>query len=165
MASRILTCVSCTLYLFLLISFTIIGFASLIVGAIGVGLYIPTSQTYNNYNNNTCFIVDVKYDACIDSCYYITWSVEYHATRRYSFSTITQTYETLNEVSEQIAIYSDKSNHTCYYDLTQITRVQWTRPPSPTPYLIMLIIGFSLTGIYLILIAFFHCYRLYNSNK
>lgn len=169
MASRIIACIACTLYFCLLISITIIGFGSMIVGAVGIGLYIPTSTTYDSYKNNTCAIIDVDYDSCIDSCYYVMWSVKYRVsygkTRQYTFSTITKTYNTLNEVKKETDIYADNTNHTCYYDQSEVARVQWTRPSSPKPYLIMLIVGFSLTGIYLILIAIIFSYRIYNSKK
>ena len=159
MASRILTFVSCTLYFFLLFTFTIIGFASFIIGSIGVGFFIPTSRIYNTYKTTTCLIVDVDYDTCTDSCYYVMWSVEYYISSQYTFSTIQKTFDTFNEITEIISIYEDQSNHTCYYDQNQNVRVQWNQPASPQPYLIMIIVGFSLTGIYLILIGFFYYYR------
>jgi len=160
MASRILTFVSCTLYLFLLINFTIIGFASFIIGSVGVGLFVPKFITYQAYENSTCFIVDIEHDTCQDSCYYIMWSVEYYITNitssQYTFSTITQTYDTADVITDIISVYKVRSNHTCYYDKTQVLRVQWNEPSFPTPYLIMMTVGYSLTGIYLILIAIFY---------
>jgi len=164
MASRILTFVSCTLYLFILVNFTIIGFASFIVGSIGVGLYVPTFMTYKSYENTTCFIVDIECDTCQDSCYYIMWSVEYYISSQYTFSTITQTYDTSDEITEIISVYQIRSNHTCYYDKTKVVRVQWKEPSSPKPYLIMMAVGYSLTGIYLILIGIFY-YRSYKMNN
>lgn len=169
MASRILTFVSCTLYFFLLLNITIIGFASLIVGSVGVGLFIPTLVTYDSYQNNTCLIVDIEYDTCGDSCYYIMWSVEYYrlnqTSSQYTFSTITQTYNTLDEILQKFLIYKFRSNHTCYYDKTKIVRVQWDEPSSPKPYLIMMVMGFSLTGVYLILITIFYRYRSQKMTK
>jgi hypothetical protein len=163
MSSRILTFVSCTLYFFLLLNFTIIGFASFILGSVGIGLFIPTLLNYESYQNNTCFIVDLEYDRCQDSCYYVIWSVEYYIlnspSSQYTFSTISQTFSTLNEAEKTVSVYSDRSNHTCYYDIKQIVRVQWNQPSSPEPYLIMMIVGFILTGIYLIFIGIFYFYR------
>lgn len=169
MASRILTFVSCTLYFFLLLNFTIIGFASLIVGSVGVGLFIPTLITYDSYKMSTCLIVDIEFDSCGNSCYYIMWSVEYYllnqTSNQYIFSTLTETYDTIDDVSKKISSYKIRSNHTCYYDKRQIVQIQWNEPSSPQPYLIMMMVGFSLAVFYLILITIFYCYRTHQVMK
>ena len=170
MASRVVTFVSCTLYVTLLIGSTVIGLAPFVIGTIGLGLYIPTSIIYNSYKNNTCFILDLQYDSCNsvhhffqDTCYSIMWSVEYYivnsTSNRYVFSTIKQAYPTLEEVFETILRYKERSRHICYYDKTRTADVQWNEPSSPRSYLIMIIIGFSLTGIYLIIVGSFYLYR------
>jgi hypothetical protein len=87
------------------------------------------------------------------------WSVEYYISGQYTFSTITHTYDTFDEISEKAAIYKDRSNQTCYYDKKKFVRIQWNKPSSPKPYLIMVVVGFSFTGIYLIIIGFVYYYR------
>ena len=157
MASRILTFVSCTLYFSFLVIFTMIGLTSVIIGFVGLGLYIPTLINSNAYEKNTCFIIDHEYDTCHRqndlSCYSIMWSVEYTASDSFIFSTITKIYETPKEALDILKDYKDKGNYTCYHHETQVTDVQWEEPSSPVPYLIMMIVGFSLTGIYLIVIG------------
>ncbi|CAF0810602.1 unnamed protein product [Rotaria sordida] len=161
MASRILSFVSCTLYFFFLINFTIIGLTSFIIGVVGIGRFIPTHITYTTHKNTTCFIVDVDYDICQDSCYCVMWSIEYHISKshKYTFSTIIHIYETLDEALKKITIYNIRTNHTCYYDKTQHVNIRWEKPSSSKPYLIMMIVGFSLTGIYIIIIAVVSFYR------
>ncbi|CAF2518110.1 unnamed protein product [Rotaria sp. Silwood2] len=161
MASRIVTFVSCTLYLFFLVIITIIGLASFIIGIIGVSRFISTHVAWTAHKHVTCLIVDVDYDSCQDSCYYVMWSVVYHVSKfnKYTFSTITQTYDTLDVALKKIAIYNVRTNHTCYYHKKQIVNVKWEKPSSPKPYLIMMIVGFSLTGIYIIIIAIVFIYR------
>lgn len=161
MASRILTFVSCTVYVFLLLTFTIIGFASFIIGSIGTGLYIPTERTFNTFHNNTCQIVDIDYGPCQDSCYFIMWSVEFYVSSQYVFSTIREKFETDSEMMDKVENYNLLMNRTCFYDETLHVRVQWNQPASSRPYFIMIIVGFSLTGIYLILIGFFYYKRSY----
>ena len=164
MASRILTFFSCTCYLFLLSTITIIGFASFIVGSIGAGLFIPFTITSDNYRNTTCLIVDVDYDRCEDACFDVLWSVKYRIRNptfgQQVFSTIIEKFDTLAEQSNNVALYTDRSNHTCYYDKREFVRVQWEEPTSPRPFFIMMIVGFSLTGVYVICIGIFYCYRL-----
>jgi hypothetical protein len=170
MASRVVTFISCTLYVTLLIGSALIALAPFVVGTIGVGLYIPTSIIYDLYKNNTCFILDLQYDSCNsvnkffqDTCYSIMWSVEYYilnsTSSLYVFTTITKTYPTLEQVLGKIIRYKERSHHICYYDKTHIANVQWNEPSSPTSYLIMIIIGFSLTGMYLIIFGSFYLYR------
>ena len=164
MASRILTFFSCTCYLVLLVSLIIIGFASFIVGSIGVGLFIPFSITSNHYKNTTCFIVDVNSDRCDQSCFDVLWSVEYFIRQgrssQYLFSTIMKKFDTSTEQTKKVALYTDRTNHTCYYDTREVLRVQWDPPTSPRPFLIMMIVGFSITAVYLISIAIFYRCRL-----
>ncbi|CAF0793162.1 unnamed protein product [Rotaria sp. Silwood1] len=161
MASRILTLVSCTLYIFLLVTFTIIGVASLIVGVVGVGRYIPTKAAHRTHKNVTCLIVDVDYDSCQHSCYYVMWSVEYRVAKsnKYTFSTIIKKYGTLGEALAKMVNYNVRTNHTCYYNKKKIVHVQWEKPSSSKPYLIMMIVGFTLTGIYIIIITIVSVYR------
>jgi hypothetical protein len=64
MASRVLTCVSCTLYFSFLVAFTAVGLTAIIIGFVGLGLYIPTSIIYNSLQTNTCLIIDHEYDTC-----------------------------------------------------------------------------------------------------
>ena len=64
MASRILTFVSCTLYLSFLIIITVVGFTSIIIGFVGLGLYISSSLNFNSYNSTLCFVIDYDYDIC-----------------------------------------------------------------------------------------------------
>jgi hypothetical protein len=169
MASRIVSFVSCTLYFILLVNLTIIGFASLLVGCIGAGLFKSTSITYDHYKNTTCFIVDMEYDTCENSCYYVMWSVEYYISNstssQYTFSAITQIHDTSKKILEKVAIYKDLTNHTCYYDKRHLVHVQWDKPSSPTPYLIMMIVGFICTGIYLIFIGIFYYCRFHEINN
>lgn len=164
MASRILTFFSCTCYLFILISITIIGLTSFITGSIGAGLFITFSINAKNYKNTTCFIVDVDYDRCDDTCFDVLWSVKYRLRNsrsgQYIFSTIIEKFDTLNEQSKNVAFYNERSNHTCYYDKTEVVRVQWEAPTSPQPFFIMMIVGFCVTGIYAICIVIFYLCRL-----
>ena len=166
MASRILTCVSCILYF----SFPVIGLIAIVIGFIGLGLYIPIYINSTRYKINTCLIHNHEYDTCYqgkslfqDSCYSIKWSVEYiisnSTSDRFIFSTITQIYRTSIEALDQLKIYKDKNAYTCYYHNIRTADVQWDRPISARPYLIMTIVGFSLTGIYLVVIGFIILYR------
>lgn len=166
MASRILTFVSCTLYFTLLVILTAIGLTSIIIGFVGLGLYIPTFINYHAYSSNSCLVIDHEYDTCHlrdDICYSVMWSVEYGVSNRtyyrYIFSTITQFYDTPQEALDKLKLYTDKQNYTCYYHKTDVLDVKWDRPSSPRPYLIMMIIGFTLTGTYFIVIGFITIYR------
>lgn len=166
MASRILTCVSCTLYLTFLIILTAIGLTSIIVGFVGLGLYIPTLINYNSYSSNSCFVLDHEYDTCHlrnDICYSVMWSVEYTISNRtsqsYMFSTITQIYYSATEALDKLKTYKNNQNYTCYYHKKDSLDVQWNKPSSPRPYLIMMIIGFTLSGLYFIVIGFITVYR------
>jgi len=170
MASRIVTCVSCTLYLCFLVTLTIIGLTSVTIGFIGLGLYVPTFINSKAYISNICSIIDHEYDTCRQQnddsqipCFSIMWSVEYTISNStyatYKFSTITELYDTSREALDALKIYKDRTNHTCYYHNIQNTNVQWDEPKSPKPYFIMMVVGFSLTGIYFIVIGFVALYR------
>jgi hypothetical protein len=91
------------------------------------------------------------------------WSVEYRITNqtfeRYIFSTITETYNTPVVALNKLQIYEDGDNYTCYYNTINVLNVKWDKPTSPKPYLIMMIIGFTLTGIYFIVIILITIYR------
>jgi hypothetical protein len=164
MASRILTCVSCTLYFSFLVTLTAIGLISIVVGFIGLGLYIPTFINSKAYTSDTCSILDHDYDPCQQqndtsdtSCYSVVWSVEYtilvSTSERHKFSTITQNYDTSVEALDNLRIYKVQTNHTCYYLNAHTTDVQWDEPKSPRPYLIMMTVGFGLAAIYFIVIG------------
>jgi hypothetical protein len=170
MASRILTCVSCTLYLSFLVTLTITGLTSIIIGFIGLGLYIPTFINSKAYTANTCLILDHEYDTCRQQnddsqppCYSITWSVEYtissSTSEHYTFSSITKFYDSSIEALDELKTFTDQTNHTCYSHNTHNTDVQWEEPKSPKPYLIMMIVGFSLTAMYFIVIGLVALYR------
>jgi len=170
MASRILTVVSCTLYFSFLVILTAIGVTSIIIGFVGLGLYIPTLINYNAYSSNICYVVDHEYDTCHltnDICYTVMWSVEYPITNQtsegYIFSSITETYNTPLVALDRLQTYIDGDNYTCYYQKINVLDVKWDKPSSPKPYLIMMIVGFTLTGIYfivIILIAIYRCTRM-----
>jgi hypothetical protein len=166
MASRILTIVSCTLYFVFLVILTAIGVTSIIIAFVGLGLYIPTLINYNTYSSNICYVIDHEYDTCHltnSICYTVMWSVEYRITNqtfeRYIFSTITETYNTPVVALNKLQIYEDGDNYTCYYNTINVLNVKWDKPTSPKPYLIMMIIGFTLTGIYFIVIILITIYR------
>ncbi|CAF3316021.1 unnamed protein product [Rotaria socialis] len=157
MSSRIVTLVSVTLYFVLIISFTIIGFASLIVGAVGLANFIPTYKAFKTYRNNTCLIVDIDYDWCPDTGYCVMWSVEYYisnaAYTQLLFSTIVNKFESTAKAMQKIDTYDIITSQICYYDTTKLVNVQWEQPVSPTPYFFMMIIGLSLNVAYIISIA------------
>jgi len=162
MASRILTFVSCTLYLSFLIIITVVGFTSIIIGFVGLGLYISSSLNFNSYNSTLCFVIDHDYDTCHqqneDLCFLIMWSVEYtvpnsDVSDRYIFSTITKTYDTPQKALNDLDSYKDNGTYTSYYHRTHFEDVKWEQPSSPTPYLIMMIVGFALTLIYFVVIT------------
>lgn len=157
MASRLLSFVSCTLYFSIIISFTIIGFVSLIVGAVGLARFIPTYVTYNTYMKNLCFVIDSDYDIGTDSYYTATWSVQYYASNGTSdqsiYSTITQRYDSIDKTLEKIDYYCIGTRYTCYYDSHNLNQVQWDEPASPQPYFIMMVIGLGLNVSYIISIA------------
>jgi hypothetical protein len=170
MASRILTCVSCTLYFSFFVTITAIGLTAIVIGLIGLGIYVPTLINYNSYSKSTCYIIDHDYDTCRRqndiSCYSVMWSVEYivsnYSSERCIFSTITHTYKTSEEALEEVRIYKDNYNYTCYYHNIYMTDVKWDAPSSPTPYLIMMTVGFALTGIYSVIIGVIALYRYRN---
>jgi len=166
MASRILTCVSCTLYFFCLITLTTIGLTSIIVGFVGLGLYIPTLINYNTYITNVCSVIDREYTICEQQnniCYSVMWSVEYlvlnQTSESYIFSTITETYNTAVKALKDFRTYKENNSYTCYYPKDYVSDVQWNEPSSPTPYLIMMIVGFTLTGLYFIAIGIITIHR------
>lgn len=165
MTSRILTFVSCTIYFAVLCTLFIIALTAIVVGIIGVGLYIPTVNHYNEYNENTCAVMAHQYDVCSQrndlTCYSVQWSVEYviETPDRYIFSTIKKTYKTPEAALNQLEYYQDKNNYTCYYDKIDTLDVKWDKPTSPTPFLIMTIVGFVITGINSIIIGTAAIYR------
>jgi hypothetical protein len=170
MFSRISTVVSCILHFYFLVTITVIGLASIIIGFVGLGMYVPTLINYNSYNKNICYIMDHEYDICTRkndvSCYSLMWYVEYTVTNqtsdRYMFSTITKFYETPVQALKDLRIYEDKNNYTCYYHQILLRNVQWDQPSSPRPYLIMMIIGFTLAGISFTVIGLITIYRCRN---
>jgi hypothetical protein len=169
MGGRILTLFSCTLYFSILFILTAIGLTSIIIAFVGLGLYIPTSINYNTYINTTCSVLSHEYHVCHQQsglCYSVKWSVEYpvlnQTSESYLFSNIKQVYDTPIEALNILTIYQDGNNYTCYYNKEEVLTVKWSKPESPGPYLIMMIVGFTLTGIYFIVIGFivvFRCVR------
>ena len=167
MTSRILTFVSCTIYFTVLCALSIIGLAAIVVGIIGLGLYIPTLNHYNEFKENTCLIITHQYDICSQgndlTCYSVQWSVEYsimnELSDRYIFSTIKKTYKTPDEALSQLDSYQDQNNYTCYYDKINTVDVKWEEPTSPTPFLIMTIVGFVITGMNSIILGSVAIYR------
>ncbi|UJR30752.1 hypothetical protein I4U23_018272 [Adineta vaga] len=170
MASRIGIFLSRTAYFTTVLILTVIGLTSIVIGFIGLGLYIPTSKNYQLYSKTICSILDHEYDNCEHgiyisptTCFSIMWSVEYiisnSASDRYVYSTITQIYEKSIEALDKLASYQDNTNHTCYYHQINVTNVQWEEPPLATPYLIMLIVGFSFASVYIFVIGIIIIYR------
>lgn len=167
MTSRILTFVSCTIYFVVLCTLSIIGLTAIVIGIVGLGLYIPTVNYYNEYNENICTVLSHHYDICSQqkdlTCYSVEWSVEYNILNetldQYVFSTIKKTYKTPDDALNQLDYYQDKNNYTCYYDKINVLDVKWDRPTSPTPFLIMVIVGFVITGINSIIIGSVAIYR------
>lgn len=167
MVCRVLTYVTCTSYFIILCIIFITGLTALVIGIIGLGLYIPTADYFNEYNENSCMILAHQYDLCnqqsATNCYSAQWSVEYdilnESPDRYVFSTIKKKYETPEDALRQLDSYLDKNNYTCYYDKINVLDVKWDKPPSPTPYLIMVITGFVIAGINSIIIASVVIYR------
>jgi len=167
MASRILTFVSCTLYFCILCTLTVIGLTSIIIAFIGVGLYIPTLINYNAYSSNNCFVLSHIYDTCQQqsggTCYSDTWSVQYivsnRTSQRYQFATITLSFGKATDALNKLKSYLDNNTYPCYYNNKDLMTVKWDAPTSPRPYLIMIIVGFGLSGIYFIVIGFISIYR------
>jgi hypothetical protein len=167
MASRILTCVSCTLYVCILSILTVIGLTAIVIALIGVGLYIPTLINYNSYISNSCFIISHTYGTCQQqnsvTCFSDMWSVRYSISNRtsqhYLFATITLTFSKSTDALTKLKTYVDNNTYPCYYSSKDTTTVKWDSPTSPRPYLIMIIVGFSLSGIYFIVLAFIGIYR------
>lgn len=168
--SQILTLVSCTLYCSVVTIVTIIGLTSIVIGFIGLGLYIPTYTNYYIYSETTCLIIDHEYNECHqgdaaaqNTCYSIMWIVEYMIIDSipdcYVFSTITETYETSAEALGKLKNYQDKTSPTCYYNPSNTANVQWERPKSSRPFFIMMIVGFSLTGAFFIILGIIIAYR------
>jgi len=164
MASRILTCFQCTLPCSIVSTLVVIGLTSAVIGFVGLGLYIPTYINYNAYSENICFILNYEYNECQqentdsqNTCYSIKWSVEYiisdPVSDRYIFSTITEAYDTSMKALERLKNHRDKTDQTCYYHTVIIGNVQWDKPTSYSPYFIMMIVGFSLTGVYFMVIG------------
>lgn len=96
MTSRILTFVSCTIYFIVLCTLSIIGLTAIVIGIIGLGLYIPTLNHHKEYYENTCAVRAHQYDVCSQrndlTCYSVEWSVNYiisnQVPERYLFFTI-----------------------------------------------------------------------------
>ncbi|CAF3680987.1 unnamed protein product [Rotaria socialis] len=158
MSSRIVTLVSVALYFALIISFTIIGFASLIVGAVGLANFIPTYTAFKAYTNNTCLIVDIDDDWCPNTGFCVMWSVEYYISNgthaQLIFSTIVNKFVSTATAMQKIDTYDIITSQICYYDTKKLVNVQWEKPVSPTPYFFMMIIGLSLNVAYIISISF-----------
>ncbi len=167
MASRILTCVSCTLYVCIICTLTVIGLTAIVIAFIGIGLYIPTLINYNSYSSNNCFVISHTYGTCQQqsgaTCFSDMWSVRYIISNRtsqyYVFATITLTFSKSTDALAKLRSYVDNSTYPCYYNNRDKTTVKWDSPTSPRPYLIMIIVGFSLSGIYFIVLAFIGIYR------
>ena len=167
MPCRVLTDVTCTLYFMILCTLFIMGLIALVIGIVGLGLYIPTANYSNEYEENSCLILAHQYDLCnqlsASNCYSAQWSVEYNILNqspdRYVFSTIKKKYKTPEDALNQLDAYLDKKYYTCYHDKVNVLDVKWDKPPSPIPYLIMVIIGFVIAGINSIIMASVVTYR------
>ncbi|CAF1309047.1 unnamed protein product [Adineta steineri] len=164
MVSRFFSCVSSTVWFFTIAILTITGLTAIVIGLVGLGLYIPISMNYYEYTKSTCSIISHKYEDCqhgntisLNTCFSVMWSVEYILQNsipdRYIFSTITEIYTDSTVALEELRNYPVHTNHTCYYRTTNTANVQWLEPLSPIPYLVMLVVGFSLTGVYCIVIS------------
>lgn len=158
------SCASCTFYHVFLVVSTVIAVIGAVIGCVGVGIYIPTNNQYQVYRSTLCSIVDHEYETCQDQmnanqqlCYMIVWSVEYYVSGQTSldpmFATIKKKYSSASEALAKLNVYRDDTNHTCYYHYIRLTSVEWDLPTSPTPYLIMTIVGFSLVFVYIILMG------------
>ena len=170
MSSRILKMVSCTLCFSVVATLTVVGLTSIVIGFVGLGLYIPSYINYKVYTEDTCSILNHQYNECNqetsgsqNTCYSITWSVEYlisdSVSDRYIFSTITETYATSMKALERLKNYQDRYSYNCYYHIVNIATVQWNQPTSSIPYFVMMIVGFSLTGVVFIVVGIIIAYR------
>ena len=176
MASRIRTFFSHTAYFTTVLILTVIGSAAIVIGFIGLGLYIPTLKNYESYAQSICTVIDHEYDNCAHgiyisttTCFSVMWSVQYtvsnSASDSYVFSTITQIYQQSVDALNRLNEYQDNTNYTCYYQKINLTNVQWDEPPLATPFLIMLIVGFSFASVYFVVIGIILICRCRTRNK
>ena len=153
-------CANWRFYHIYLVVSTTVGLVAFVVACVGVGIYIPTNSYYQSYIKTLCYILDHEYDICQqqtdtdrDYCYTDFWSVEFRVAgtlhQENIFSTITHKYNSPLEALQKLNNYVDNTNHSCYYHYVRFTDVQWNRPPSPSPYFIMIVAGFGLVAIYL----------------
>ena len=133
-------------------------------------MFVPTNNYFQAYIKTRCYVLDHQYDTCDGqdegdqaSCYTNVWSVEFlpmnPPSKDITFSTITSMYSTSGEALQKLRDYPDNTNQTCYHHDVRLTNVQWDSPPSSLPYLLMIIIGFSLVAFYLLVILMCCAYQ------
>jgi len=140
---------------------------ALIIGFVGLGLYVTQLQDVKTYKQSDCTVIDQQIndrtcstDQCYGSsngqtcstiyytCYQPAWEVQYEAQGATQTSTINsgQYYDFYSSAQDTVDDYQIGSEYTCYYDSTAVDNVSWTFP-DPLPYLIMLIVCFAFVGL------------------
>lgn len=154
-----------------LVASTVLALISFCMGCVGVGLFVPFNSDNRRFNRTMCHILDHEYDPCTDqndpsedTCYVVTWSVQYYAWNKsanvYVFSTIRHSYRTPLLAVDMLNIYKENTFQPCYYHRRVVVNVHWEEPIPSLPFLIMMCIGFSFSAIYVVVIGtFLFCQR------
>lgn len=81
------------------------------------------------------------------TCYYPVWHVRYKLGEKYHDATIHHEHTVFGNTQEaESALNAISSSATCYADIKNSSRCQWTRP-NPAPFFIFMIFTASLLGI------------------
>ncbi|UJR36207.1 hypothetical protein I4U23_028939 [Adineta vaga] len=137
--------------LFILGCAAIVFVAALIVGAVGAHRLRVIRDQQRVYTNTICFVSNISdeklsYDCNCDGCHPSTcytehFAVQYQIANGAYISSVIH----IDEIPRLLQIQVN-SSYTCFYDRTNIEKVQWVKP-SERPALTLLIVGFSLVGL------------------